>query len=394
MKPYKLQPNFYKLIVLVGPTASGKSELGVLLAKKFNGEIISCDSRQIYRGMDLGTGKVIGNWQSVSIANHPERVHLSEGSLKYKKKPFLCGRSKKAYLFIYKSIPHHLIDFVNPTKQYSSATFQKQAQKVIKDILKRGKLPILCGGTAHWIDAVIYNQILPEVKPNLKLRASLEKKSVGQLFAQLKKLDPVRAASIDAKNPHRLIRALEIVISTGKPVPPLSVIPSAPEGSLIDRKLRDSSARMHSLGMTHYKTLWLAIKTEQKNLYKKIDIRLEERLKAGMIKEIENLHNFAVPAPLSLLARRDVSSASERQRGRKSGLSWKRLESFGLEYKYVSLYLQKKLSYDEMFTQLSFAIKHYSKRQLTWWKRNKEINWIKPEIKIGVKIISKFLNTN
>jgi tRNA dimethylallyltransferase len=116
--------------------------------------------------------------------------------------------------------------------------------------------------------------------------------------------------------------------------------------------------------MTDYETLWLGIKTEQPALYKKIDKRLKQRLKAGMIKEIEQLH--------------------------KNGLSWKRLESFGLEYKYVSLYLQKKLPYDEMLTQLSFAIKHYSKRQLTWWKRNKDIKWINEKFR-ATKLVEKFL---
>jgi tRNA dimethylallyltransferase len=124
----------------------------------------------------------------------------------------------------------------------------------------------------------------------------------------------------------------------------------------------------YPLSTTHFVPLWLGIKTNQPNLYKKIDKRLKQRLKAGMAKEVSKLHN--------------------------EGLSWKRLESFGLEYKYISLFLQKKLAYDEMLTQLSFAIKHYSKRQLTWWKRNKEIKWVKPAPKFSTKTVSRFLNIN
>jgi len=337
MRAYNLPTTTYKLVVLVGPTSSGKSELAVKLAKRFNGEIISADSRQIYRRLDLGTGKVPGRWRRTK---NNGRYFLS---------------------YWYKGIGHHLIDFVDPKRQYSSALFQRDAKKAIAKILQRGKLPILCGGTAHWIDALIYNQPLPNVEPNLKLRLKLDKKSADGLYRQLKKLDPARAKTIDRHNKHRLIRALEIVIVTGKPVASLASIPefSLPRLSSASENIRDPDfrknldpgSRIHSAGIERYNVLWLGIKTDQKALYKKIDARLKQRLKAGLVKEVADLHQ--------------------------AGLSWKRLESFGLEYKYVSLFLQKKLSYKEMLSQLSYAIKHYSKRQMTWWKRNKEIQWIK-----------------
>ena len=330
-----------KLLVVIGPTASGKSELAVALAKKFNGEIISCDSRQVYKGMNIGTGKVEGRWTTKKLG----------------------GKTVK--LFVYKNIVHHLIDFQNPSRQYSAARFQKEAKKIIVDILKRGCLPILCGGTMHWVDAVVYDQKIPEVKPNPALRARLEKLSTAGLFARISRLDPQRAKTIDKFNRRRLIRALEIVISTGRPVPSLN-----PEPSPL------------------YTSLLLGTNLPQKTLYEKIDRRLKERLSSGMIKEIANLH-LGSSSPL---ARRDVLSASERQRGR-NGLSWKKLESFGLEYKFVSLFLQKKISEEELFTQLSFAIKHYSKRQITWWKRNKDIIWIKPDIKKAEKLTKKFLKS-
>ncbi len=305
---------FNKMIAIVGSTSSGKSELAVQLAKRFKGEIISADSRQIYKGMDLGTGKVEGKWEIV------------------------INRGREGLQYFYKEIPHHLIDFINPKKQYSVAEFQKEAKKVIADVTKRGKLPILCGGTAQWIDAVVYNQEIPNIKPNLRLRLKLEKQNAYILFKRLQKLDPTRAKNIDRHNKRRLIRALEIILATGKPIPILKSF--------------------------NGKALWLGINVDQKTLYKKIDVRLKQRLKAGMIKEVQKLH--------------------------KVGLSWKKLESFGLEYKFVSQYLQKKLTEDEMFVQLSYAIKHYSKRQMTWWKRNKEIIWLK-EPKKAAHVVSKYL---
>lgn len=306
--------NLKKILVLIGPTASGKSELGVSLAKKFNGEIISADSRQIYKDMDLGTGKVEGKW--------------------------------KKDIFIYKNIPHHCIDFINPKVRFSVARFQKITKKIIANILKRGKLPILVGGTGHYIDAVVYNLQLPNVKPNLALRKKLEQFSTKRLFAQIKTKDPIRAKTIDPHNRRRLIRALEIILTTGKPVP---VLPTS-----------------YELQANNYDSLWLGITLPQETLYKKIEKRLKERLKLGMIKEVEKL--------------------------KKSGLSYKRLESFGLEYKFIALYLQKKITYKEMEEKLLFAIKHYSKRQLTWWKKNKEIHWIKPNLTKATKLTQQFLS--
>ncbi len=291
-----------KLIIIVGPTASGKSELAVQLAKKVGGEVISADSRQIYKEMDIGSGKVEGKW-----INRNDRE-----------------------VFLYKNIPHYLIDEASPRVQYSVARFQKKASKIIEDIFKRGKQPIICGGTAHWVDAIVYGQNLPEVKPDLKLRKELEKLSVEQMFLKLQKLDPERAAEIDAKNPRRLIRALEIVMTTGKPVPKNSAKPK-------------------------YDAEWIGIQPEEEVLESKIKKRLRERLKSGMIEETRNLHE--------------------------SGLSWKKLESFGLEYKYCALYLQNKLtpenSIKQLESQLFIAIRQYAKRQITWWKRNKNIQWNK-----------------
>lgn len=280
------------LIIVVGPTASGKSELAVQIAKKINGEIISADSRQIYKGMDIGSGKVEGAWENG--------------------------------VYMYKGVPHYAIDEASPRVQYSVARFQKNARAAIVNIIKQGKIPILCGGTAQWVEAVAFEQELPKVPPDFKLRRQLGKLTTAQMFSMLKKQDSKRAKEIDANNPRRLIRALEIVMSTGKPVPNLKSIPA-------------------------YNALWLGITADEETLQSKIAKRLHARINQGMVAEVATLHE--------------------------QGLSWKKLESFGLEYKFCALFLQGKLTQEEMEAQLFTAIRQYTKRQRTWWKRAPYITW-------------------
>ena len=285
---YKIIPKAQVLVIL-GPTASGKSAVAIELAKKYDGEIISADSRQVYRGLDIGSGKVT--------------------------KQEMAG------------IPHYLLDVADPKKaDFSVAEYKKLADKALADIVSRGKLPIICGGTAFYIQAVVDGLVLPEVTPNLKLRTALEKLNAGELFKKLKELDPVRAKNIDANNPRRLIRAIEIAESLGK-VPKLKTSPN-----------------------TNYDFVLVGIKTETEELKKLIKQRLEDRLENGLIEEVETL--------------------------KQSGLTWQKLDSFGLEYRYVALYLQSKLSLEEMAEQLNAAIWHYAKRQLTWWKRDARIEWL------------------
>ncbi|MDP1538598.1 MAG: tRNA (adenosine(37)-N6)-dimethylallyltransferase MiaA, partial [bacterium] len=243
-----------KLIVILGPTSSGKSELAVKLAKKlapyrnevsgagFNGvEIISADSRQVYQGMDIGTGKV----------------------------------TKKEM----RGIPHYLLDVASPKRRFTVVQYRKLAIIAINKIFKKGKVPILCGGTGFYIQAVVDGIIIPKVKPDWKLREKLEKKTTKELFNKLKKLDPKRIKTIDKNNRRRLIRALEIVMKTKKPVPAFKINPLP------------------------YPVLMLGIKKEKEELKKLINKRLLRRLKNGMVEEVKKLH--------------------------KSGVSWKRLEEFG-----------------------------------------------------------------
>jgi len=306
-----------KLIVILGPTSSGKSDLGIKLARRFKGEIISADSRQVYKGMNLGTGKVTKQEQ--------------------------------------KLVPHHLLDVAAPKKQFTVAHFKSLAQKTIAQIQKQNKIPFLVGGTPFWIYATIDDLQIPEVAPNQKLRNQLRNKTAAQLFATLKKLDPQRAKTIDRHNPLRLIRAIEIVKTTGKPVP---VILSGAK----DLKHRsDSSASPQNDNL-----LIIGIKKELNQLYKLIDQRLEKRLKQGLIKEVKKLL--------------------------KQKVTHKRLQELGLEYRFVSLYLEGHLAYDEMVAQLKQAIHKFAKRQMTWFKTDQRILWITNQ-KQAQGLVKDFLNS-
>ena len=187
-----------KIIVILGPTSSGKSEVAIKLAQKFNGEIISADSRQVYRGMDIGTGKV----EPDLSGEIPQK--FSSGKF-YAESPYMSG-----------GIAHYLIDIANPKTEYNAANFKNDANKIIEDILKRKKLPIICGGTGFWIKAIVDNVNFPKVKPDKELRKILEKKNAEELFKTLRELDSERANNIDAKNKVRLIRAIEICKAIGK----------------------------------------------------------------------------------------------------------------------------------------------------------------------------------
>ena len=283
-----------KVIAIVGPTASGKTGLGIYLAQKLKGEVISADSRQVYKGLNIGTGKVT--------------------------KKEMAG------------VRHHLLDVASPKKQFTVDDFVKRAETALKKI----EAPIVVGGTGLYVDMLLGRMSYPNVAPNPKLRAELEKKSVKQLFAQLKKLDPRRAATIEPEHKRRLIRAIEIAKALGKnPLP-------SPEPK--------------------YEVLWLGL--NPKDLQKNISKRLKARIKAGMVAEAKRLH--------------------------KAGLSYKRMEELGLEYRYLARLLQKQLTQAEFETQLERAINQYAKRQYRWFKRNKDIKWVLSKAE-ALRVSKKFL---
>jgi tRNA dimethylallyltransferase len=278
-----------KILVILGPTATGKSDLAVTLAKKFNGEVVSADSRQVYTGLDLGSGKIT--------------EEETQG------------------------VPHHLLDVADPVTQiFSVADFQKLAYKKIEDILKRGKLPIVCGGTAFYIQSIVDGIVLPEIQINHILRNQLEKISLAELQEKLKDLDPKRYSEIDKDNPVRLIRAIEIATEIGS-------VPAVEESP-------------------RYQTLQIGLNLDDEQLKDKISLRLENRLKAGMLDEAKALNT--------------------------QGLSWQRMEDMGLEYRFMAEHLQDMISFEEMCDQIKIKSRQFAKRQMTWFKKDARIHWFTP----------------
>ena len=267
------------IIIVAGPTASGKSARALKLARKVKGEIVSADSRQVYRGLDIGTAKP----------------------------------SKKEQ----RSIPHHCIDLISPKRALTVIEYQKSALRAIKKILAKGKTPIIVGGTGFYIDAVLYDSSFPEVPPNQKLRNQLGSSTSESLFAMLKKLDPARAKNIDAKNPRRLVRAIEIAKALGR-VPALTKTPRF-------------AARIILLNPS--KTM----------LQKNIARRTTHMLRAGLLDEVRKLVRTRIPRA--------------------------RILELGFEYKHPLLYLEHQISKDEMIARINTENLRYAKRQMTWFKK-------------------------
>jgi len=318
-----------KVIIILGQTATGKSALAVKIALRLssrqakkagiNGaEVISADSRQVYKGLDIGTGKI------------PRDKKISK---RYKLKDIS---------YLHKGIPHHLLDVANPKNKFTVAEYQKLAISAIVEIIKRGKIPIICGGTGFYIHAITKGTVFPEVSPNQKLRKFLYSKSAVALFEYLKKLDSKRAKDIKNKNEQnnkvRLIRAIEIARILGRVPKIAEVIPP-------------------------HEFIKIGLCLPPEKLKKKIEKRLIKRINIGMVEEAKKLHQ--------------------------KGLTWRKMNELGLEYRYTALYLQKKINKKEMIKKLSCEIYKYAKRQMTWFKRDKKIKWFDASDKnLGENILS------
>jgi len=281
-----------KVLIIVGPTASGKTALSIKIAERFSGEIISADSRQVYTGLNIGTGKVT----------------LDE----------MAG------------IPHYLLNVANPKDMFTAHDFKEAALRAITIVHEHENLPIVVGGTGFYID-VLTDRITPHpVAFDPTLRTQLETKATNELCDELAKTAPGVAERLHAKNEsnnrHRIMRALEI--SQGIP--------------------REKTT-------THTPTdyLWIGLQLEPDELRESIVSRIYARLEIGMIEEVEELHA--------------------------AGLSWERLDSLGLEYRYISQFLQGFISREQLITLLEQKIWQYAKRQITYWKRNKNIQWFRPD---------------
>jgi tRNA dimethylallyltransferase len=275
-----MNEHLQRIIVVAGPTSSGKSDFAVDLAFKVSGEVISADSRQIYRGLDIGTGKIT-------------REEM-------------------------KGIPHHMIDICDINETFSVAQFRDKALPIIDDILSRGKIPIICGGTGYYIDAIIYENTLPEVPITPSLEEELSGVPTEELFKQLKEKDPRRANEIDSHNRVRIIRALEIIEAVGK-------VPEKEEP------------------VFRYDVEFYLLNPSKKILEGRVHKRLLKRFDSGMIGEMESL--IAQGYEIGVIA------------------------SKGIEYKWMAKYLEQEISYEELVERLRIATWQYAKRQRTWNKK-------------------------
>jgi tRNA dimethylallyltransferase len=279
----------FNLLVILGPTASGKTQVGVRIARVLNGEIISADSRQVYRGMDLGTGK-----------------DLKE----------------------YGEVPYHLIDIVDPGYEFSVFEFERRFVPAFLDIKGRGRLPILVGGTGLYLEAVLRGYRLVEVPLNPKLRTELEPLSLEDLADHLKAIKPSLHNTTDLCLRERVIRAIEIA------------------------QFQDDPPNQSSL--PDLSPLVFGIRWPRNVLCQRITRRLRERINQGMMEEIKRLI--------------------------KAGISFEKLDLYGLEYRYGAMYLQGQLTKNDLFQKLNSAIRQFAKRQETWFRRMERhgtrIHWI------------------
>ena len=287
-----------KVIAIVGPTGSGKTEWARKLAVKFNGRVISADSRQIYRGLDIGTGKD-------------------------------------------KSFKQDLIDIIEPVKKFTVYDYQKLANNLINQYFKMKALPILCGGTGLYLYAVLYGYVFPGIKEESeKLRKKLEKLSENELFERLKGLDPQAAQKIDPKNKRRIIRALEVIILSGS------------QFSIQQKKLKPK-----------FETLIIGIKTDRETLYSKIDARIDQMIKEGLVEEVRGLlQKYRADLPA--------------------------FNTIG--YKEIIDYLKDRQSLKEAIDKIKTNTHDYVRRQETWFHKNRDIKWVS-RYENAEKLVKRFL---
>ena len=296
-----------KVIVIGGPTASGKTALSIELAKRINGEIISCDSMQIYKEMNIGTAK-------------PTFEEMQ-------------------------GIKHYMIDIINPDERFSVADYKIEAKKAIKEILQKGKVPIVIGGTGLYIESLIYEIEYKEIETDLEYRNKLEKivdeKGLKYLYDEAIKIDKKAMEKISINDKKRILRVLEIYHTTGK------------TKSELDEKSRKEPEYDYKL---------FAIDMDRKILYERIDKRVDIMLEDGLVNEVENIYNKYNVFPTAMQ---------------------------GLGYKEVVEYLEKQITYEEMVEKIKKETRHYAKRQLTWFRKYKDITWINglDDINKNIKII-------
>ena len=283
------------LLVVTGPTATGKTAVGIELALRLNGEVISADSMLVYRRMDIGTAK-----------------------------PSLGER---------RGVPHHLIDIVNPDEQFSVAEFQVLAQEKIKEVAGRGKLPLFVGGTGLYIRAVTEEYQFKEMDPDSEIRKRLVEeagaKGSGHLHERLRRVDPDAAARLHPNDLRRVVRALEVYQKTGRPI---------------------SSSWGRPVGPSHYDQIMIGITADRGDLYRRIELRVDRMMEAGLVEEVRNL--------LRMGYTRDLHS----------------MQSLG--YREIAAYLEGEVDLPRAVELIKMNTRRFAKRQLTWFRRDPRINWV------------------
>lgn len=303
-----------KLIAIVGPTASGKTDLAIALAKEFDGEIISADSRQLYKGMEIGADIIKGVWKGGGAAGRPK-------------------------VYVAKGVPHHLIAFRSPDEPLTAAEFKKMAEDKAREIIGRGKLPILAGGTGLYIRTIVDGFEIPAVAPDPAFRKRLERKNTTVLFAELKKKDPVYAAKITPQNRRYITRALEVMAATKQPF-----------------------SSQQKKGKAAFTVLQIGVQRPREEIYRRVNDRVDKQMRRGLLKEAKRL-------------------------GRRFG--WALQPMSGLGHRQLGLYLEGKLTLSEAVERIKTDTRHYAKRQLTWFRRDKRIRWVKGQ-KEAIILTRKF----
>lgn len=287
------------LIILTGPTAAGKTKLSIALAKALNGEIISADSMQVYRHMDIGSAKI-----------RPEEMQ---------------------------GIKHYLVDILEPTQEFNIVLFQKYAKQAIEEIYEKGKIPIMVGGTGFYIQSVLYDIDFNESDEDTKLRAELEniakEKGADYLHQMLQECDPKSAEAIHANNVKRVIRAIEFYRQTGRCIS---------EHNEAEREKASA-----------YDSCYFVLTDKRERLYENIDRRVDMMLEDGLVDEVKEL--------LSMGCRRDSTAMQ------------------GLGYKEIIAYLEGEISLEEAVYIIKRDTRHFAKRQLTWFRREKDVIWIEKD---------------
>lgn len=302
-----------KVIVICGPTASGKTAMSIELAKKINGEIVSCDSMQIYKEMDIGTAK-------------PTREEMQ-------------------------GIKHYMIDIISPDQRYSVADYKRDAKIAIREILKKGKTPIVVGGTGLYVDSLIYEIEYQDIKFDEEYRKELEKqareKGLNTLYEEAKKIDPEAILKISPNDQKRILRILEIYHATGM------------TKTEQEKKSREKEPEFD------YKVY--ALNMPREKLYERINLRVDLMIKQGLIKEVEEIYHKYSEFPTAMQ---------------------------GLGYKEVVEYLKGNLTKEEMIEKIKQESRRYAKRQLTWFRKNKQTIWLDAQDKIqnNINIILEGLN--